>query len=81
MTTRVLFSVNDDVMARFRELVPFRERSKTVERFMRAEVDRIELARDLHIERLANLVETDPQYADLRAVSGDVDAVAGEGVD
>jgi hypothetical protein len=71
MTTRVLFSVNDDVMARFRELVPFRERSKTVERFMR----------DLHIERLANLVETDPQYADLRAVSGDVDAVAGEGVD
>jgi len=80
MTTRVLFSINDEIMALFRTVVPARERSKTIERFMQEEVKRREAEREQRIEQLAKMVETDPAYADVRAVSRDVDAVAGEAV-
>lgn len=80
MTTRVLFSINDEIMALFRTVVPARERSKTIERFMQEEVKRREAEREQRIEQLAKMVETDPAYADVRAVSRDVDAVAGETV-
>lgn len=80
MTTRVLFSINDEIMALFRTVVPARERSKTIERFMQEEVKRREAEREQRIEQLAKMVETDPAYADVRSVSRDVDAVAGEAV-
>lgn len=80
MTTRVLFSINDEIMALFRTVVPARERSKTIERFMQEEVERREAEREQRIEQLAKMVETDPAYADVRAASQDVDAVAGEAV-
>lgn len=81
MTTRVLFSINDEIMALFRTVVPARERSKTIERFMQEEVERRETQRDQRIEQLARLVETDPAYTEVRAVSQDVDEVAGEAVE
>jgi len=81
MTTRVLFSINDEIMALFRTVVPARERSKTIERFMQEEVERRETQRDQRIEQLAKMVETDPAYAEVRAVSQDVDEVAGEAVE
>jgi hypothetical protein len=80
MTTRVLFSVSDETMALFRAVVPARERSKTIEKFMREEVERRAVAREQHIEKLAALVETNPEFADLRAAAVDADAVAGETV-
>ena len=80
MTTRVLFSINDEIMALFRTVVPARERSKTIERFMQEEVERREAERGQRIEQLAKMVEADPAYADVRAASQDVDAVAGEAV-
>jgi hypothetical protein len=67
-------------MAMFRTAVPARERSKTIEKFMQEEVARRETQRDQRIEQLAKLIETDPAYAEVRAVSESVDAVAGEAV-
>ncbi|MBK7051799.1 MAG: hypothetical protein KBF98_12375 [Rhodoferax sp.] len=81
MTARVLFSINDEIMAMFRSVVPARERSKTIERFMQEEVERRETQRDQRIEQLAKMVETDPAYAEVRSVSETVDAVAGEAVE
>lgn len=81
MTARVLFSINDEIMAMFRSVVPARERSKTIERFMREEIERRETQRDQRIEQLARLVETDPAFAEVRAVSQAVDAIAGEAVE
>lgn len=80
MTARVLFSINDEIMAMFRSVVPARERSKTIERFMQEEVERRETQRDQRIEQLARMVETDPALAEVRALSEAVDAVAGEAV-
>jgi len=81
MTARVLFSISDEVMAMFRTVVPARERSKTIERFMQEEINRREAQRDQRIEQLAKMVETDPAYADVCQVSESVDAVAGEAVE
>jgi hypothetical protein len=80
MTARVLFSIDDEIMAMFRSAVPARERSKTIEKFMQEEVARRDTQRDQRIEQLAKLIETDPAYAEVRAVSESVDAVAGEAV-
>ena len=80
MTARVLFSIDDEIMAMFRTAVPARERSKTIEKFMQEEVARRDTQRDQRIEQLAKLIETDPAYAEVRAVSESVDAVAGEAV-
>jgi len=81
MTARVLFSINDEIMAMFRAAVPARERSKTIEKFMQAEVNLREMQRDQRIEQLAKMVETDPVFAEVRAVSQAVDAIAGESVE
>ena len=81
MTTRALFSINDEIMALFRTVVPARERSKTIERFMQEEIERRETQRDQRIEQLAKMIETDPAYAQVRAVSQAVDAIAGEAVE
>ncbi len=81
MTTRALFSINDDIMAMFRAVVPSSERSKTIEGFMRDEIERRETARALRIEQLAAMVETEPDFADLRAASDAADAVAGENIE
>lgn len=81
MTTRALFSINDDIMAMFRAVVPSSERSKTIEGFMRDEIERREAARAKRIEQLAALVETDADFTDVRAASDAVNAVAGESVE
>ncbi len=81
MTARALFSITDEVLNRFRDLVPFRERSQEVERLMREEIARRELAREQHIERLALQVESRADFADVRAASDDVNAVAGEALE
>ena len=80
MTTRVLFSLSDEIVELFRAVVPSRERSKTIEKLMREEVERRAEARQQHIEKLAALVETGTEFADIRAVAVDVNTVAGEAV-
>ena len=80
MTARALFSITDEVLERFRALVPSSKRSQEIERLMREEISRRENQRELEIEQLARQVETDPAYADVRSVSSDTDAIAGEAV-
>jgi len=81
MTVRALFSLDDQVLERFRALVPNRERSKAIEQFMRDEISRREREREQRIAQLAIMVESDPQYVDVRDVYDDVDRVVGEGVE
>ena len=80
MTKRVLFSLNDEVFERFRSLVPDRERSRAIEGFMLSEISRREQDRDARIEQLARMIETDKRFSDVRSVSDDVNAIAGEAV-
>lgn len=81
MTARALFSLDDRVLERFRALVPNQERSKAIEQFMRDEISRRENAREQRISKLAIMVESDPRFANVREVYGDVDQVAGEAVE
>ena len=81
MTVRILFSVKDEVLARFRAIVPNRERSKVIESFMLKEIETREEAREREIEQIARMVEFDPAFAEVRGVATDVDAVAGDAVD
>lgn len=81
MTARALFSINDDILALFRTVVPSSERSKTIEKLMREEIDRRESAREQRMAELAAMVETDPDFSDVRAVSQAVDALAGESIE
>jgi metal-responsive CopG/Arc/MetJ family transcriptional regulator len=78
MTTRVLFSLSEDIATRFRAAVPNRERSKLIEQLLRTELDARGLAQDSDFEQIARLVETHPDFEQVRAVSADVDRVAGE---
>jgi len=81
MTARVLFSIKDEVLERFRAIVPNRERSKVVESLMLEEIALREERREREIEEIARMVETDPAFAKVRGVGADVNAVAGESVD
>ena len=81
MTSRVLFSIDDDVLERFRAAIPSHERSKVIEDLMRREIEYREEQRESHIEQLALQVETDPRFTAVRSVTGDIDNVAGEAID
>ena len=76
-----MFSLDEEVMARFRALVPDRQRSKVVESLLRQELDSRERAFEARLAEAAHLVETHPDFAEVRAVSDDVDGVAGEAVE
>lgn len=80
MTARALFSITDEVLERFRALVPSSKRSQEIERLMREEISRRENQRELEIEQLVRQVETDPAYAEVRSVSDDTNTIAAEAV-
>ncbi|MBK7471127.1 MAG: hypothetical protein IPI73_11365 [Betaproteobacteria bacterium] len=73
--------MSDNVAERFRTLVPFRERSKVVERLLTEEIRARESARDDELSRIAEQVESESAFAAVREVSSDVDNVAGEAID
>ena len=78
---RVFISLSDSVAERFRTLVPFRERSKVVERLLTEEIRARENTRDDELSRIAEQVESESAFAAVREVSSDVDNVAGEAID
>ena len=78
---RVFISLSDSVAERFRTLVPFRERSKLVERLLTEEIRARESTRDDELSRIAEQVESESAFAAVREVSADVDNVAGEAID
>ena len=78
---RVFISLSDSVAERFRTLVPFRERSKVVERLLTEEIRARENTRDDELSRIAEQVESESAFAAVREVSADVDNVVGEAID
>ena len=78
--TRVFVSLSDDVAERFRALVPFRERSKVIERLLDEELANRERLREDELSAIATQVESESAFANVREVSADVDNVAGEGL-
>ncbi len=81
MTTRALFSLSEEIMVRFRELVPSRERSALVESLLRKELAEREKLRERELERIVRMVETDDDFSDARTVSGAVNGIAGETIE
>jgi metal-responsive CopG/Arc/MetJ family transcriptional regulator len=81
MTTRVLFSLSDEVMTRFRAIVPHRERSNVIESLLRKELEVRERDREQRLEDVARMVESHPDFVQTHAVAEDVDRVAGEAVE
>ena len=79
--TRVFVSLPDDVAERFRALVPFRERSKVIERLLAKELQARENVRDAELFAIAEQVENEAAFVAVREVSTDVDNVAGEALD
>ena len=81
MNTRALFSLSEDIMARFRELVPSCERSALIESLLRQELAKREKLRERELESIVRMVETDADFADARTVSGEVNGIAGETIE
>ena len=73
-TARALYSIRSEVLGRFNTLFKGRERSRTVERLM----ERAIAEREDEVTAAARLIETDPAFAEVRAISGEVDALAAE---
>ncbi|MFM9976324.1 MAG: hypothetical protein ACKVON_17355 [Beijerinckiaceae bacterium] len=72
MAQRAFYSINDDVLVRFNAIVPPRKRSGIVQLLMAKHV----AEQELRITEAARLIETDPDFAKIRAVSGDADVMA-----
>lgn len=81
MTTRVLFSLSDKVVARFRAVVPHRERSKVIESILQKELDTREREREKRLEDVARMVESHPDFEQVRKASEDVERIAGEAIE
>jgi len=81
MTIRVLFSLSDEVMARFRAVVPYRERSKVVESLLQKELDAREKECDRRLEDVARMVESHPDFAQVRRDADDIERIAGEAIE
>jgi hypothetical protein len=71
-TTRVLYSLNPDVVARFNRIYKGRERSRVVERFM---IDAID-ARENEVVAAAKLIASDPAFREYDEVADWADAQA-----
>jgi hypothetical protein len=71
-TTRVLFSLNPDVVARFNRIYKGRERSRMVERFMIEAID----ARENRVVAAAKLIASDPAFREYDDVADWADAQA-----
>jgi len=81
MRTRVLFSLSGEVMARFRAVVPHRERSRVIESLLQKELDTRERERETRLEDVARMVESHPDFQQVRKDSEYVERIAGEAIE
>jgi hypothetical protein len=72
MSQRAFYSISDEVLIRFNAVVPPRKRSGIVQQLMAKHV----ADQERRITEAARLIENDPDYAAIRDVSGDADAMA-----
>lgn len=74
--SRAIYSINPDLLSRFNAQFAPRERSKVVEQM----IQRALTERESGLLAAARLIESDPRFAAIRAVSDDIDRIAGEAV-
>ena len=74
--SRAIYSIDPEVLNRFNSTFRPRERSKIVEQFMRQALAK----KERQLIAAVRLIESDPRFAAIREVSGDVDRIAGEAV-
>ncbi len=74
--SRAIYSIDPDLLSRFNALFAPRERSKVVEQMIRKALTE----RESGLLEAARLIESDPRFAAIRAVSDDIDRIAGEAV-
>ena len=74
--SRAIYSINADLLSRFNALFAPRERSKVVEQMIQKAL----IERESGLLEAARLIESDPRFAAIRAVSDDIDRIAGEAV-
>lgn len=72
--SRVIYSIEAELLSRFNAAFAPRERSKVVERLIQTVLDQ----REHSLIDAARKIESDPQMASIRAVSDDIDRIAGE---
>lgn len=73
-TIRVLYSIKPELVSRFNAVFKGRDRSRVVERLMERAIEE----REAEVVAAVRLIETDPDFAPVRAVSDDVDALSAE---
>ena len=74
--SRAIYSIDPEVLNRFNSTFRPRERSKIVEQLMRQALAK----KERQLIAAVRLIESDPRFAAIREVSGDVDRIAGEAV-
>jgi hypothetical protein len=74
LPSRAIFSIEPDVLSQFNALFAPRERSKVVERLIKAELD---THRQAVLDAICK-IESDPRCASIAQVSADMDALAGD---
>lgn len=74
--SRAIYSINADLLGRFNALFAPRERSKVVERLIQTAL----AERESGLLEAARRIESEPRFAAIRAVSDDIDSIAGEAV-
>ena len=75
--SRVIYSIDQDVLSRFNARFSRNERSKVVERLMCQALEE----KDRLLVEAIKRIESDPRFASIREVSDDIDRVAGEAVE
>jgi len=73
-TVRVLYSIRPDILGRFNSVFKGRQRSRAIEQLM----ERAIAEREAEVVSAARRIETDPDFADVRAISDEVDALSAE---
>ncbi len=74
--SRAIYSIDADLLSRFNAVFAPRERSKMVERLIQSALEQ----REQGLLEAARKIESDPRFASIRAVSDDIDRIAGEAV-
>ena len=75
-STRVIYSIDPQILSRFNAMFAPRERSKVVEQM----IQRALSERESGLLEAARKIESEPRFAAIREVSDDIERIVGEAV-
>jgi hypothetical protein len=73
-TVRVLYSIRPEILGRFNSVFKGWQRSRAIEQLM----ERAIAEREAEVVSAARRIDTDPDFADVRAISDEVDSLSAE---